>query len=59
MLKAQDLAAEVIGVELEKRVQNYWQDKLKIVHSIGEVSAVSEKKGVGERVRFDHCVSCS
>jgi cyclopropane fatty-acyl-phospholipid synthase-like methyltransferase len=32
--RAQSLAAEVTGVELEKRVQEYWSGSLKIVSSL-------------------------
>jgi len=42
LLKAKGLASNVVGIELEKRVLNYWHSKLSMVSSIEEASALSE-----------------
>jgi SAM-dependent methyltransferase len=42
LLKAKALAAEVIGVELENRVRNFWEGNLKILDSIEAAGSVGE-----------------
>lgn len=41
LLKAKSLASNVVGIELEKRVLDYWQGQLSMVSSIEEASALS------------------
>jgi cyclopropane fatty-acyl-phospholipid synthase-like methyltransferase len=45
LLKARNLAATVVGIELEERVRRHWQSRLSIVSSIDEALALSGGRG--------------
>ena len=50
--RAQSLAAEVTGIELEARVREYWAGRLNIVSNV-------ESAGGGGGVRFDYRLPCN